>query len=98
MLFRSVFNSDQVFIVNGERLEKRTIDIVKLNEKTLVFKGLEEGQLLVTQPLINVQEGSKVRTDITTPVRDRIAENEAGTGESDSEKRGGAAGSGTAVN
>lgn len=58
----AVFNTDEVFIVNGGRLEKRIIDVVKLNEKTLVFRGLEEGQLLVTQALINVQEGTMVRT------------------------------------
>lgn len=58
----AVFNTDEVFIVNGDRLEKRIIDVVKLNEKTLVFRGLEEGQLLVTQALINVQEGTMVRT------------------------------------
>ncbi|HKL66302.1 MAG TPA: hypothetical protein VJ877_00310, partial [Bacteroidales bacterium] len=52
------------FIVKGGRLEKRNIDVVKLNEKTLVFRGLEEGELLVTQALINVQEGTRVRTGI----------------------------------
>jgi len=55
-----VFNSNEVFIVNDNRLHKRTIDIVKVNEKTLLFKGISEGDMLVMQPLINVQEGTKV--------------------------------------
>jgi RND family efflux transporter MFP subunit len=55
-----VFNTNEVFIVNDTRLHKRTIDIVKVNEKTLLFKGLDEGEMLVMQPLINVQEGTKV--------------------------------------
>jgi RND family efflux transporter MFP subunit len=55
-----VFNTNEVFIVNDDRLHKRTINIVKVNEKTLLFKGLKEGEMLVMQPLINVQEGTKV--------------------------------------
>ncbi len=94
----AVFNSNQVFIVNNERLEKRTINIVKLNEKTLVFKGLEEGQILVNQPLVNVQEGTKVRTDINTPASDRLADNaEEKQGNKDAAK-GGAGTTGAAVN
>jgi RND family efflux transporter MFP subunit len=55
-----VFNTNEVFIVNDSRLHKRTIDIVKVNENTLLFKGLQEGEMLVMQPLINVQEGTRV--------------------------------------
>lgn len=55
-----VFNTNEVFIVNDTRLHKRTIEIIKVNENTLLFKGLEEGEMLVMQPLINVQEGTKV--------------------------------------
>lgn len=55
-----VFNTNEVFIVNEARLHKRTIDIVKINKKTLLFKGLKEGEMLVMQPLINVQEGTRV--------------------------------------
>ncbi|MCD4769347.1 MAG: HlyD family efflux transporter periplasmic adaptor subunit [Bacteroidales bacterium] len=60
---RSVFNLDEVFIVVDGRLEKRKIEIVKKNEKSLIFTGLEEGTLLVTQALINVQEGIMVVTE-----------------------------------
>ncbi len=55
-----VFNTNEVFIVNEGRLHKRQINIIKLNEKTLIFNGLEEGQMLVMQPLINVLEGTLV--------------------------------------
>lgn len=55
-----VFNTNEVFIVNDSRLHKRNIDIVKVNENTLLLKGLPEGAMLVMQPLINVQEGTKV--------------------------------------
>jgi len=55
-----VFNTNEVFIVNDARLHKRNIDIVKVNENTLLFEGLPEKQMLVMQPLINVQEGTRV--------------------------------------
>ncbi|NJO89185.1 MAG: HlyD family efflux transporter periplasmic adaptor subunit [Chloroflexia bacterium] len=56
-----VFNSNEVFIVKNSRLQKKKINIIKINnENTLVFNGLPEGDTLVVQPLINVQEGSLV--------------------------------------
>jgi len=55
-----VFNTNEVFIVTGQSLQKQKINIIKLNEKTLIFNGLEEGSILVMQPLINVQEGTLV--------------------------------------
>jgi membrane fusion protein (multidrug efflux system) len=56
-----VFNSNEVFVVKNKRLQKRKINIIKINnENTLVFNGLPEGDTLVMQPLINVQEGSLV--------------------------------------
>jgi len=56
-----VFNSDEVFVIEGGRLQKRKINIIKINnENTLIFNGLPVGDSLVMQPLINVQEGSMV--------------------------------------
>lgn len=56
----AVFNTNEVFIVVDERLEKRTINVVKVNERTLLFNGLDEGLLVVAQPMINVLEGTLV--------------------------------------
>lgn len=53
----SVFNFNEVFVVIDGRLYKRNINVVKMNEKTLLFNGPEEGTTVVTQPLINVMEG-----------------------------------------
>ena len=61
----SVFNTDEVFIVVEGRLEKRIIEVLKTNEKTFIFKGLKKVILLVTQALINVQEGIQVTTDFS---------------------------------
>ncbi len=55
-----VFNTNEVFVIVDNRLEKRVANVIKENEKTLVFNGLEEGEVLVMQPLINVLEGTLV--------------------------------------
>ncbi len=56
----AVFNTNEVFIIEEGRLQSRMIRIIKVNEKTLIFNGIEEGSMLVLQPLINVLEGTFV--------------------------------------
>jgi len=55
-----IFNTNEVFVIVDNRLEKRVANIIKLNEKTLIFNGVKEGEMLVMQPLINVLEGTLV--------------------------------------
>jgi multidrug efflux pump subunit AcrA (membrane-fusion protein) len=56
----AVFNSNEVFAVIDGKLKKRVIDIIKVNETTLIFNGLPEGQKIVVEPLINAKENSPV--------------------------------------
>jgi len=56
----AVFNSNEVFTVVDGRLNKEEINILKVNETTLLFNGLDEGLHLVVEPLINVKENSPV--------------------------------------
>jgi len=56
----AVFNSNEVFVVQNGRLAKKNIRIVKVNERTLLFNGLQEGDSVVVQQLINVSEGTLV--------------------------------------
>ena len=56
----AVFNSNEVFLVIDGKLKKQEIDIIKVNETTLIFSGLPEGQKIVTEPLINAKENSPV--------------------------------------
>jgi membrane fusion protein (multidrug efflux system) len=65
----SVFNSDEVFLVREGRLVKEQIDVIKQNDRTLLFRGIPEGDSIVVQQLINVSEGTLVQTDADTPVR-----------------------------
>jgi len=76
----AVFNSNEVFVVLDGILEKRTIDIVKKDEKTLIFRGLEEGELLVTQALVNVQEGIMVRTSDVKENQAQARQGSSGSG------------------
>lgn len=62
-----VFNTNEVFVIVEDKLEKRVANVIKENEKTLVFNGLEEGEVLVMQPLINVLEGTLVEMLGDTP-------------------------------
>ena len=57
----SVFNFNEVFVVENGRLAKREITIHKINEKTLIFSGIEEGTELVVEPLINAVENTEVK-------------------------------------
>ncbi len=56
----AVFNHNQVFVVVDDALEKREITIIKINETTLLFSGLEEGVDLVVEPLVNAMENTRV--------------------------------------
>jgi hypothetical protein len=55
-----VFNTNEVFVIEEGKLRIETINIIKVNTKTLIFNGIEEGKMLVMQPLINVLEGTVV--------------------------------------
>ncbi len=56
----SVFNENDVFLVENDKLKLAAIKVHKVNEKTLIFSGIPEGEILVVEPLINVSEGMKV--------------------------------------
>lgn len=59
----SVFNSNEVFVARSGRLAKEKINIIKINNSTLIFNGLPEGDSVVIQQLINVSEGTLIQTD-----------------------------------
>ncbi len=57
----AVFNRNVVFVVEDGKLSKREITILKINEKTLIFSGIEESTELVVEPLINAVENTEVK-------------------------------------
>ncbi len=58
----AVFNNNMVFCVCDGSLQKKEINILKINAKTIIFNGLEENELLVTEPLLNARDGIPVVT------------------------------------
>ncbi len=58
----AVFNSDEVFVIKNGRLSKRVIQVIKTNDRTLLFRGIPKGDSIVVQQLINVSEGTQVQT------------------------------------
>lgn len=55
-----VFNTNVVYIVKDGELKKKEINILKVNETTLIFNGVEVGEKIVVEPLINVKENTPV--------------------------------------
>ncbi len=56
----AVFNHNEVFVIIDGKLQKKTINILKVNEKSLIFNGIEEGTNIVTEALVNAVENTKV--------------------------------------
>ena len=56
----AVFNQNQVFTVKNGKLKKQNIHILKMNEETIFFNGLEKGLYVVTEALINAVDNLEV--------------------------------------
>ena len=54
---RAVFNNNMVYVVSDSTLRKAEINILKINQQSMIFNGLDEGVHVVVEPLINVVEG-----------------------------------------
>ena len=57
-----LFNNNEVYMVEDERLIRKQLEIIKTNERTVIVKGVEPGTTLVVQALINVEENTLVNT------------------------------------
>jgi RND family efflux transporter MFP subunit len=56
----AVFNANQVFTVKNGKLAKSMIEIRKIGHETIIFNGLDENVIVVTEPLANSREGTPV--------------------------------------
>ena len=56
----AVFNNNEVFTIVDGKLKKKEINILKLDAKTIIFNGLNKGEIIVIEPLINARDGSSV--------------------------------------
>lgn len=57
----AVFNHDEMFTVVDGKLEKKSVNIIKVNAESYLINGLVEGTKIVTEPLVNVHENMEVR-------------------------------------
>ena len=57
---RAVFNSNNVFVVKDSIIAKREINIIKINQESLIFNGLEPGTVVVAEPIVGAIDGNKV--------------------------------------
>lgn len=54
-------NQNEVYVVEGEMLRLKTVELVKVNEETAVIKGLENGTLILGNPIAGAFDGMKIR-------------------------------------
>jgi len=57
----SVYNFDQVYIVEDGKLALRNINIIKANQNSYYINGVEKGADLVVQPLVDAGENTPVQ-------------------------------------
>lgn len=57
----AVFNHNQVFVIKDGLLSKRKINIIKQNDTSVIFDGLSDDVFVVTEPLIDARENTKVK-------------------------------------
>ncbi len=57
----AVFNGNEVFVIHDSLLIKETVKIHKINRDKLYFNGLQEGIYVVSEPLINAVENTRVK-------------------------------------
>ena len=48
---RSLLNEDKVFLIEGDKLIARTIEIIQINEEDVIVKGLKNGDQLLAEPI-----------------------------------------------
>jgi len=58
---KAVFNENEVFVVRDGLLIKEIIDIQKISRDKLYFTGIEPEVYIVTEPLINATENTRVK-------------------------------------
>jgi multidrug efflux pump subunit AcrA (membrane-fusion protein) len=58
----ALLNNSQVYVVNDEHLRKKPITVVRKLSDHAVISGLDNGTVVVTESLVDVEEGQKVKT------------------------------------
>ncbi len=70
----AVFNRNIVFTIEDGYLSKKQINLLKINEKSVIFNGLPEGSEIIVQPLANANESMQVQSEFTKLVENDSVE------------------------
>ncbi len=57
---KAVFNQNQVFTIVDGKLKKKTVNVLKLNDETIIINGLDKGTKLVSEALINAVDNMEI--------------------------------------
>jgi RND family efflux transporter MFP subunit len=61
---KALINNNQVFVVQDGKLKLKSVLIHKVNTNSMIFSGLEQGELVVVESLVNVSENMSVKTQV----------------------------------
>jgi membrane fusion protein, multidrug efflux system len=56
----AVVNSNQVYVILKGKLARKDIEVLKVYDESILFRGLEEGIYVITEALVNPVEGNEV--------------------------------------
>lgn len=58
---KAIFNKNEVYVVENEKIKAVPLNIKMFMEETVLVKGIEDGTVIVMEPLINAKDGMKVQ-------------------------------------
>ena len=58
---KALINNDKVFVVENGKLVLKQVNIHKINNETVFFSGLNVGEMVVNESLVNLTEGADVK-------------------------------------
>lgn len=61
---KALVNNNQVYVVESNKLKLKPITIHKVNPNSILFSGLEEGELVVVESIVNMAENTTVKTQV----------------------------------
>ena len=56
----AIFDNNKIFIVEDSTLIKKTVNIHKIKNETVLFSGVEEGKVVASKTFLGAIEGMKV--------------------------------------
>lgn len=58
---KAIFNKDQIFVVENGKIFSKSIDVELYTKKTALVTGLNDGVMIVVEPVLNGKDGAEVK-------------------------------------